>query len=73
MNRKLLFEMIDCAKRECSMRKWVYPKWISQGKIKKEKAEREEFLMKQIKELLIQIYNGSAPEEVIQQTLNFGE
>lgn len=73
MNQKLLYEMIDCVKRECSMRRWVYPKRIAQGKMSQDKAEREQYLMEQIQELLIQIYNGTAPEKVIQQTLNFGE
>ncbi|MBO7735035.1 MAG: hypothetical protein J6S67_20905 [Methanobrevibacter sp.] len=73
MNDKLLFEMINCVGRECAMRKNVYPKWIIQGRLTKEKAEREQYLMEQVKGLLQAIYNKNAPPEVIQQTLQYGE
>lgn len=73
MNQKLLFEMINCVSRECAMRQNAYPRWIYQGKMTKEKAEREQYLMEQVKGLLQAIYNKNAPPEIIQQTLDFGE
>ena len=71
MNYPLLKEMITSIARECAMRKNVYPKWVAQGRITQEKADREQYLMEQVKGLLTAIYEGNAPEEV-QQKLNLG-
>lgn len=71
MNYPLLKEMITSIARECEMRKNVYPKWVVQGRITQEKANREQYLMEQVKGLLTAIYEGNAPEEV-QQKLNLG-
>lgn len=31
----------NCAKRELSMRKRVYPRWVSEGRMSQEKADQE--------------------------------
>ncbi len=36
-----LDDQIRCVKREIAMRRVVYPKWITQGKIDQAKADRE--------------------------------
>ena len=71
MNYPLLKEMIASVARECAMRKNVYPKWVAQERMTQEKADREQYLMAQVKGLLTAIYEGNAPEEV-QQKLNLG-
>lgn len=39
--RITLQEQIECAKREISMRKWVYPSRVNQGKMNQVKADHE--------------------------------
>jgi hypothetical protein len=34
-------ELQECAERELRMRRNVYPRWIAEGKMTREKAERE--------------------------------
>lgn len=64
MNYPLLKEMITSVARECAMRKNVYPKWVAQGRMTQEKADREKYLMEQVKLLLQAIYEGSLKESV---------
>lgn len=64
MNYELLKEMIDCVKREVSLRFAVYPKLIANGKMTQEKAEKEKKLMYLVQLSLQKIYEGNAPEEV---------
>jgi len=73
MNRELLKEMIDCVKREVSLRFAVYPKLIANGKMKPEQAEREKKLMYLVQLSLQKIYDGKAPEEVQQALFDVSE
>ena len=41
-------EKYDCAVRELAMRRRVYPRWVSLGKMTQEKADREIALMQAI-------------------------
>lgn len=43
-----LHEQIGSVEREIAMRKKVYPRWVSQGKITREKAEKEIGLMEAV-------------------------
>jgi hypothetical protein len=43
-----LDDQIACAAREVNMRKKVYPRWVSTGKMKQEEAEREIAVMESI-------------------------
>jgi hypothetical protein len=36
-----LADQIKCARRELAMRKGVYPKWVTAGRMKQEAADRE--------------------------------
>ena len=38
-------DMLGCAERELEMRRKVYPRWVSAGKMKQAKADREIELM----------------------------
>ena len=64
INREILKEMIDCVKREVSLRYTVYPKLIAKNKMSKEKAEKEKRLMYLVQISLQKIYDGSAPKAV---------
>lgn len=48
-------EQISCVARELALRKACYPKWVSNGRMKKEEADRElarmEAVMASLKEL----------------------
>ena len=68
VNRKLLNEMIQCVKREVSLRYAVYPKLIASGKMTEKTAENEKRLMYAVQRCLQKIYDGTAPIQV-QQTL----
>jgi len=50
-----LDDMIKCAIREAGMRKRVYPKWVSDGRMKQEDAdwqtERMEAIVQKLKEI----------------------
>lgn len=70
INYSLLKEMINCASREVSLRFAVYPKRIVAGKITKEQADKEIYLMQLIKNSLKKIYENKAPESVQQAFLN---
>ena len=45
-------EMLECVKREINMRKKVYPRWVSAGKMKPETANREIAVMEKVLETL---------------------
>lgn len=62
--------MIDCVKREMSLRYAVYPKLIANGKMKPEEAEKEKKLMYLVQISLQKIYDGTAPKEVQQSLFN---
>lgn len=47
-----LADEIECLKREIRMREQVYPRWVSNGKMKPDKAEREIAVMKSALESL---------------------
>ena len=64
INYELLGEMIDCVKREVSLRYAVYPKLIASGKMSKDKAEKEKALMDGGQKCLQKIYDGTAPAPV---------
>ncbi len=68
INREILKKMIDCVKREVSLRYAVYPKLIANNKMTFEKAEEEKKLMYLVQISLQKIYDGAAPKE-IQQSL----
>lgn len=52
MNRELLKEYVECAKRETRLRRSVYPRLIDSGKMTKEQADKEIHLMQVIKNSL---------------------
>jgi hypothetical protein len=58
-------DKFECALREATLRGRVYPRWIEQGKIKKEKADRELALMQAIAE----DYRGEAEREARKERL----
>ena len=64
MDKDKLKEMIDCVKREVSLRYIVYPKRVRAGKMKQEDAEKEIKLMFLVQKSLQKIYDGLAPKEV---------
>ena len=70
---KLLFEMINCVKREVSMRYKVYPKRIAAGYMTEADAEKEKKLMYFVQLALQKIYDGNAPKPVQQSFLNAQE
>lgn len=43
-----LIDLIQAARREVALRRRVYPRWITEGKISSENAEREIGLMSAI-------------------------
>jgi ribulose kinase len=47
-------EMIDCVKRELSMRKRLYPRWVAEERISQQKAEHEIACMATILDHLLQ-------------------
>lgn len=47
-----LDDMIGAVEREIVMRRRVYPRWVSQGKMPRDKAEREIELMIAVKDAL---------------------
>ncbi len=67
---ELLGQMIDCVKREVSLRYAVYPKLIASGKMTAETAENEKRLMSIVQRCLQKIYDGKAPTEVQQALFN---
>lgn len=73
INYSLLKEMIDCASREVSLRVAVYPKRIAAGKMVKEQADKEIYLMQLIKNSLKKIYEGKVPETVQQAFFDLKE
>lgn len=73
INYPLLKEMIDCVSREVSFRFAVYPKRIQAGKMTKEQADREIYLMQVIKASLQKIYDNKAPKSVQQAFLNLDD
>lgn len=66
MNRELLKEYVECAKRETRLRRSVYPRLIDSGKMTQETADKEIKLMAGIAASLQKILNGNAPKEVQQ-------
>lgn len=54
-----LDEQLACLRREIAMRKSVYPKWVTLGKMTEEKADREIEVMQSVLDLLIKIQGGS--------------
>lgn len=73
LDRKMLFELIGCAKREVSLRYRVYPKRIVAGYLTQADADREIKLMKTIQALLENVYNEQFPEPIQQSFLNAQE
>lgn len=58
--------MIACARREAALRRRVYPTWVLEGRLAKDKADREIELMEAIVEFLEQANtpgSGSEPGE----------
>jgi hypothetical protein len=70
INYELLQEMINCVKREVTMRYRVYPKWVREGKMTEQTAEKEKALMYGVQKALQKIYDGTAPKPVQQQFIN---
>lgn len=70
INYELLGEMIDCVKREVSLRYAVYPKLIASGKMTQKQADKEKALMYGVQKCLQKIYDGKAPEQVQQALFN---
>jgi hypothetical protein len=64
INYELLQEMIDCVKREVSLRYSVYPRLIKSGKMTPQQAEKEKALMYGVQKCLQKIYDGTAPRPV---------
>ncbi len=50
-----LQEQIDCVVREIKMREQVYPRLVSQGKMRQEKADRELTAMRAVLATLIEL------------------
>ena len=73
LDRKMLFELIDCVKREVSMRYRVYPKRIAAGYMTEKQAKREQELMYKVQVLLQNVYNGNVTEGVQQSFINAQE
>lgn len=67
INRELLKEMIECVKREVSLRYAVYPKLIAQNKMSEEKAEKEKRLMYLVQISLQKIYDNSKVKEILEK------
>ena len=73
LDRKMLFELIQCVKREVSMRYRVYPKRIASGYMTEQEAEKEKRLMYQVQILLQNVYNDNMSEPVQQSFINAQE
>ena len=73
LDRKMLFELIDCVKREVSMRYRVYPQRIATGYMTPEQAKKEQELMYKVQVLLQNVYNGNVTEGVQQSFINAQE
>jgi hypothetical protein len=41
-------DQIACVEREIKMREHVYPRWVGQGKMTKDKADREIAVMREV-------------------------
>lgn len=68
INYDLIRQMLECAKREVSLRYKVYPKRVKNGYMTSAEAEREKALMYQIQICLQKILDGRFPK-AIQQSL----
>lgn len=73
INFDLLFQMINCVKREVKMRYAVYPSRVKAGKMTQEEAEKEQKLMYAVQIALQKIYEGTAPAPVQQAFFNAQE
>ena len=73
LDRKMLFELIDCVKREVSMRYRVYPKRIAAGYMTEEQAKKEHELMYKVQILLQNVYNGNVSQGVQQSFIDTQE
>ena len=73
MNRALLEEMIDEARREVSFRFAVYSKRVQAGKMTKEEADKRIKLMSLIQKSLQAILDGDAPMQVQESLFNVSE
>lgn len=73
LDRKMLFELIDCVKREVSMRYRVYPKRVAAGYMTQEQAKKEQELMYKVQLLLQNVYNGNVTQGVQQSFINAQE
>ena len=73
MNRALLEEMIDEARREVSFRFAVYSKRVQAGKMTKEEADKRIKLMSLIQKSLQAILDGDAPMQVQESLFNLRE
>lgn len=58
MNTELIYEMTKHVHKLNEINKWTYPKWVLQKKLTQEQADREQYLLKQVEELLKAIFNG---------------
>lgn len=70
INFELLQEMINCVKREVSMRYKVYPGRVKAGKMTEQEAEKEKALMYGVQIALQKIYDGNAPKPVQTSFIN---
>lgn len=66
INYDLLFQMIECVKREVKLRYAVYSGRIKAGKMTEDEAKKEQRLMWQVQKTLEKIYNNQAPQQVQQ-------
>ena len=73
MNRELLKEFVECAKRETKLRRSVYPRLIASGKMTQETADKEIKLMAGIAAAFQKILDGNAPQEVQQALFNVND
>lgn len=64
MNKELLQEMIEEARREVSFRFAVYSKRVQAGKMTQEEADKRIKLMSLIQKSLQKIYDGAVSKEV---------
>ncbi|MBQ9149835.1 hypothetical protein IJX73_02780 [bacterium] len=67
MNLEMIEKLKKCCAREAELRKKVYPKFISTGKMTQQEAEEEIKLMQIAAACFDKILKGNAPE--IQQQL----
>lgn len=57
-----LDDLIACARRELEMRRRVYPRWVSAGKMAADKANRELMLMETIVGTLLNLKEKDTPQ-----------